>query len=157
MFSPEELQEIRLFLGLLYPWDDEGENLFKSVSWTFVDKEGQLTFANYAAQKIDDLIRLISTRARRPAANTYVCLATQRTAVIETMTADGFYKARRQKNNIVSFNSVAIDIDVKAGGYATTEDAYAALDDFVKVTGLPTPTMEVLSGSGGVHGTRSAS
>jgi hypothetical protein len=151
MFSTEELQEIKLFLGLLYPWDEAGETLFKSVSWTFVGKEGELTFANYAAQRLDDLIRLIQTRARRGGANVYVALGTQRTALIEAVSNDGFPKAKRVKANIVSFNSVALDIDVKAGGYATTEDAFTALDDFVRVTGLPIPTMEVLSGSGGVH------
>ena len=152
MLSNEELQEIKLFLGLLYPWDEEGENLFKSVSWTFIGREGNPVFANFAAQKFDDLMRLITTRCERPASNTYVCLGTQRTALIEAATNDGFPKAQRVKSNIVSFKAVALDIDVgKGGAYATTTDAYAALDDFVAVTGLPDPTMEVESGSGGLH------
>jgi Domain of unknown function (DUF927) len=151
MLSNEELQEIKLFLGLLYSWDEEGEALFKSVSWTFVTREGEQTFANYAAQKLDDLVRLITTRANRPGANVYSCLGTQRTALIETMTTDGFPKAQRTKANIVSFKSVALDIDVKPGAYATTQDARNALNDFIRVVGLPEPTMLVLSGSGGIH------
>ena len=43
MFSTEELQEIRLFLGLLFPWDDDDEQLYKTVSWTFVGKDGAKT------------------------------------------------------------------------------------------------------------------
>lgn len=156
MFSPTELQEVELFLGMLFPWDDEGEQLYKCVSWTFINKEGESQFANYAARKPDDLVRLISSRARRAGANVYVGLGTQKMALIETVTNDGFPKAQRQKANIVSWNCIALDIDVdkngaKPGAYATTEDARAALADFVKTSGLPEPTMQVLSGSGGLH------
>lgn len=152
MLTHEELQEIRLFLGLLYSWDEEGEALFKSVSWTFVTKEGNFAFANYATQRLDDLIRLITSRINRLGSNVYVCLGTQRTAVIETVSTDGFPKAQRWKNNIVSFKSVALDIDVgKEGAYATTADARAALADFIRVVGLPVQTMVIESGSGGIH------
>ena len=109
-------------------------------------------FANYAAQSFDDVIRLISTRAFRPSANLYVALGTQRLASIEQYSADGFNKAIRKQNNVVSFNSIYLDIDVgKDNAYACTEDAFAALDDFCLRCGLPDPTMEVYSGTGGLH------
>lgn len=152
MFSQQELTEIKLFLGLLFPWDEDGERLYKTVTWTFVGKEGNNTFANYAAQSLDDVIRLIETRYKRAGANVYIALGTQRLASIEQYSADGFNKAIRKHNNVVSFNSIYLDIDVgKDNAYATTEDAFAALDDFCQRCGLPEPTMEVYSGTGGLH------
>ena len=88
----------------------------------------------------------------RAGANVYVALGTQRLASIEKFSADGFPQAIRKHNNIVSFNSIYLDIDVgKDNAYATTEDAFAALDDFCLRVGLPDPTMEVYSGTGGLH------
>ena len=72
-------------------------------------------------------------------------------AAYEQTTADGFPKAIRKHTNIVSLKTIALDLDVKPGAYATTDDAYAALEDFCQQIGMPEPTMEVLSGSGGVH------
>lgn len=151
MFSPEETQEIQLFLGLLYPWDESNKDLYKTVSWSFVGKDGATAMANFAAQSIPDLIRLIGNRTKRAGANVYMALSTQRAADVSVMSNDGFPKAIRQHRNLVSFKSIWLDIDVKEGAYATTNDAYAALDDFVAKVGLPPPTMEVYSGSGGLH------
>lgn len=151
MFSALQRQEIQLFLGLLFPWEDEHVDLWKSVSWSFTGRDGNPGMANFAAQSFDDLMRLIETRAKRRGADVYVCLGTQRTASAEAMSTDGFPKAVRQYKNLVNYKSIALDIDVKEGGYATTEDAFAALDDFVAKAGLPKPTMEVFSGSGGLH------
>lgn len=152
MFSNEETQEIQLFLGLLYPWDDAGEQLYKTVSWTFAGKEGGNAFANFAAQSMPDMIRLVQNRTTRSGANVYVALSTQRAADVTVMSNDGFPKAIRQHKNLVSFKSIWLDIDVgKKDAYATTQDAYAALDDFIAKVGLSKPTMEVYSGSGGLH------
>lgn len=146
---------LEIFLNLVFPWGDKYDQLYKSVSWTFSAPElrpdGKMPVANYATQSYDDLLRLIESRANRAAANVYVALGTQRLASIEKFTADGFPKAIRKINNIVSFKSIYLDLDVKPGGYATTDDAYDALDDFIDKAGLPAPTMEVLSGTGGVH------
>lgn len=151
MFTAAELQEVRLFLALLYPWD-ANHDLYKTVTWSFVGKDGGTAFANYAAQSMDDVIRLIETRAKRAGANVYVALSTQRLADTTVLSTDGFAKAIRKHDNLVSFKSMALDIDVgKPGAYATTDDAFNALDDFVAKAGLPVPTMEVLSGSGGLH------
>lgn len=152
MFTPQEQQEIQVFLALLYPFDTANKDLWKSVTWTFVGKEGDLKFASYAAQSLADLCRLIETRSSRASANTYVALGTQRVALQEVKTSDGYPKASRTIKNIVSFKSLYMDIDVgKAGAYATTEDARNAVRDFCKAAGLPQPTMEVLSGTGGLH------
>ena len=145
-----------VFLNLLYPWDPAHLNLFKSVTWTFWKDDGdgrgpQKRFANYAAQDYGRLVQLIDARSKRPKADVYVALGTQRMADSATFSNDGHPKAMRTLNNIVSLNSIWLDLDVKAGAYATTDDAFEALDDFVTTAGLPPTTMEVLSGSGGVH------
>jgi len=152
MFTTQEQQEIQIFLALLFPWGDGHKDLWKSVTWTFVNQEGELGFASYAAQSMPDLIRLIETRTRRPSSNVYVALGTQRVAMQEKKTADGFPKASRTYRNIVSFNSLFMDIDVgKPGAYATTAEALDAVKDFCEVTGMVLPTFEVLSGTGGLH------
>jgi Domain of unknown function (DUF927) len=152
MFTTEERQEIELYFAYLYGWSEEEAQLYKSITWTFKGKQGETLFANYAAQSLDGLMRLVETRARRKDANIYACLGTQRMADMATTSNDGYPKAKRIIANMVSYRSVALDIDVgKPGTYATTEDAFTALDAFTKAAGLPPPSMEVYSGSGGIH------
>src|SRR3954464_12823734 len=100
MFTYTELLVIQLFVGLLFPWDDEGSQLYKTVTWTFAKREGDQGFANYAAQDLDSLVKLIRTRAGRVGANVYVALGTQRMASIEKFSTDGFPAAIRKHNNI---------------------------------------------------------
>ena len=151
MFTAAEQKEIQLFLALLYHWDAASKDLWKSVSWTFVGKEGDLKFASYAAQSVGDLCRLIETRAGRPSANLYTAMGSQRVALQEIKTTDGYPKASRTIKNIVSFKALYMDIDVGMdGAYATTDDARNAVRGFCQACGLPQPTMQVLSGTGGL-------
>ena len=143
---------LEIFLNLNYPWDPEHQQLWKSVTWTFATQEGRIAFANYAAQDYDKLIQLVESRASRPGANVYMALGTQRMVSMDKLSQDQHPRAIRQISNIVGFKSIYLDIDVgKPGAYATTKDAYNALDDFIEKVGLPDATMEVLSGSGGLH------
>jgi uncharacterized protein DUF927 len=150
MFTQQEDQVVRFYLGLLYDWSDEGSKLWKSCSWTWRDEKGDVQFSNYAAQSLDDLVKLISNRRDRNT-DVYVCLGTQKLASTEKYAVDGFPKAIRQKGNIATLKCLALDLDVKPDAYATTEDAFLALDDFCRVSGMPAPTMEIQSGSGGLH------
>jgi hypothetical protein len=153
--------ELDLFLNALFPWDANGQKLFKSVSWTFPlkpgeplrpgMKPGQKPMANYAADTYDRLVQLIEGRRLRPDTDLYICLGTQRLANIQKFTNDGFPKAVRRQDNIASYSSIWMDLDVKPGAYATTDEAYEALDAFIDAVGLPPASVEVLSGSGGVH------
>jgi len=142
---------LETFLSLVFPWNPEHVTLWKGVTWSFIANNGQKAFANYAAQDRPGITHLIESRAGRTSTDVYVALGTQRMVTMEKKTVDGYPKAERKANNIVSFNSIYLDIDVgKKDAYATIEDAFAALDDFVDQIGLPDPTMEVLSG-GGLH------
>lgn len=143
---------LEVYLNLLFSWDDEHQNLWKCVTWTFVTPEGETKFANYAAQGYDKLIDLVESRTARAGANVYIAMGTQRLVNVDKYSVDGYPAAVRKVNNVVSFKSIHLDIDVgKGGAYATTDDAYAALDDFLDNYQLPSPTMEVKSGSGGLH------
>lgn len=146
--------DLEKFLQMVFPWGEEYESLYKTVSWTFPPTQGVPNggVANYSAQRYDDLMRLIETRIPRAKANVYVALGTFRVASVDKMTSDGFVKAVRQIKNVATHSSIYLDIDVgKDGAYATTDDAFAALDDFLEATGLPDASMEIQSGSGGLH------
>jgi Domain of unknown function (DUF927) len=64
----------------------------------------------------------------------------------------GIYpRADRTKDNIVACKNLYMDVDVKENGYATTQDALAAIKGFMLWSKLPWPTVMVASGSGGFH------
>jgi hypothetical protein len=64
----------------------------------------------------------------------------------------GLYpKADRTYPNLVACKNLYMDVDVKQDGYATTQDAAAAIKDFLLWSKLPMPTVMVASGSGGFH------
>ena len=60
-------------------------------------------------------------------------------------------KAIRQIQNLVACKSLYMDVDVKEGGYVSTNEALQALKGFHAATGLPMPTIIVGSGNGGMH------
>jgi len=59
--------------------------------------------------------------------------------------------AQRASQNAVEHKSFFIDIDVKEGAYKSTEEALAALNQFIIDSGLPVPSAVVGTGSGGLH------
>ena len=59
--------------------------------------------------------------------------------------------AIRQQSNLISCKNLYMDVDVKDGGYASTNDALRALKAFIHSTDLPEPTIIVGSGNGGLH------
>jgi len=144
-----------IFLRLIFPWETQDLQLYKSVTWKFPKTnatDNRLPFANYATQSYPDLVRLIQSRASKPQQDVYVALGTQRMVDMTKLTKDGFPRAVRKIENIVSLKSIWLDVDVgKDKAYATQGDAVVALSDFMKKVGLPTPTMIVESGSGGFH------
>lgn len=147
--------QLEAYLRLIYPWDPEHEQLYKSVTWTWTPRDhkpgDKPAIANYAATDIDRLMNLVESRAWKDDANVWVSMGTQRMASAEKYSNDGYAKAVRQAPNMVSYNSIWLDIDAGSKGYATTDDAFAALDDLCDKVNLPPPTLEVLSGSGGLH------
>jgi hypothetical protein len=62
-----------------------------------------------------------------------------------------FPNADRTYPNLVACKNLYMDVDVKAGGYATTAEAAGAMKHFIHNSNLPRPTILVGSGSGGFH------
>ena len=63
--------------------------------------------------------------------------------------------ADRTAINVICCKNLYLDVDVKPDkpdeGYATTEEALEAINNFLVTTGLPDPTFVVSSGTGGFH------
>lgn len=144
---------LELYLQLEYPWGPEHEQLYKCVT-TIAPDQGKGRFVlNHAAQRYDDVIRLIERRRSWPGADVYMATGTYRMANPDP-TNDGFAKLTRKKPNVVSLNSLFADVDVdpaKKEAYPTTADAEIGLKNFLKDSGMPDPSMVVRSGSGGFH------
>ena len=59
--------------------------------------------------------------------------------------------AIRKTENTCAARCLYMDIDVKQGAYASTAEAAKACNEFIHKTKLPTPTVIVKSGTGGLH------
>jgi Domain of unknown function (DUF927) len=57
----------------------------------------------------------------------------------------------RQNPNLIACKCLYMDVDVKEGAFGSTAEATQAMRVFVREAKLPTPTIMVLSGSGGFH------
>ena len=82
----------------------------------------------------------------------YCCMSSQ-TIPTQKVSANGYtwWKGERSKEGALELKSLFLDIDVKKGAYADTEAAIDALQAFMTATGLPRPTLIVLTGGGGLH------
>ena len=132
--------------------DQSTTQLYKCVTWTFINRKARNASPTMPPRTTQGRRPPDPDPCRPPQRDVYVGLGTQRMCSIDKKSVDGYPKAERKMANVVSFNSIYLDIDVgKKDAYATTDDAFAALDDFIDKVGLPEPSMEVLSGSGGLH------
>jgi hypothetical protein len=61
-------------------------------------------------------------------------------------------KADRNYTNLVACKNLYLDVDVKEdGGYGSQQEAFAAVEGFLKWSELPKPSVVVGSGNGGFH------
>jgi hypothetical protein len=60
-------------------------------------------------------------------------------------------KAIRQEPNLIGCKNLYMDMDVKAGAYASHREVLKAIHDFIRQSNLPWPNLLVGSGNGGVH------
>jgi hypothetical protein len=99
-------------------------------------------------QTLDAFMREVE-RVRDSKENIYFCLSRQK----ETKTnGKGHLEADRKRLNATALRAIWLDIDVgPKKPYKTSGEALAALDKFLKDTGLPKPSAMVASGSGGFH------
>ena len=137
------------FLGLVLPWQGTEETTFKSIWYRFKGDDGKMGTAGNATQSLAELVRMAEWQSQR-GHDVYVGLGTQRTA---NAAKEGrkWMRSNRLQSNIVSLKCLFIDIDAGNKGYPDTAAAFAALDEFCIKAELPPPTIEVASGSGGLH------
>ena len=153
---PDLNKILEFFLRLLFDWDTpEADALWKcvvTISPNPQDPDHPFT-PNVAATRIEDVIRCIATRRTRRNTNVYLNMSTLRDIREGEFTNDGFARISRKKgNNAVTIKSLYVDVDVgKSGCYQTSADAEAGFRKFLIDSGMPDPTMQVYTGSGGFH------
>ena len=148
------LDQARQFLARAVPWCAQGES-YINVTWSEVNPGTEKPiFSGRACRTIDDAMRALSWIMLQPGKREiFVCMSSQRTAQEKTSRTGHQYLAPvRNQQNVVALKSLYLDIDFKGGahGYDVPDDAVKALGNFLKVTGLPGPSMIVKSG-GGLH------
>lgn len=147
----------KLYLARVLHWPDAHEEpAFANIHWTFKKAgEDRVFWSGRACRSVKEAVGAIDY-ALNKSGNTldvYACLSTQRMAQ-EKITQRGFkmYTPIRNQQNAVRLKCFFLDIDLKGGehGYTSSTEAAGALGSFLKVTGLPKPTIIVASG-GGFH------
>lgn len=156
--------DTRLFLARVMAWPQEGETFaYVNVHNTFEPsdkstlrvKNGKTMYpwGGRACRSVDEAINYINWQAQGSGRDIYFCTSTQAMAARK----DGkggrvYYSAMRSQEQAVKLKALFIDIDLKEGdnGYSSMAELSAALGSFLKNSGMPRPTMMVMTG-GGVH------
>src|SRR5262245_48848733 len=143
--------EQKVFTRLVFPWDAAHKNHYKCVA-TMMPGTDKPRWIHHATQDWNDLDKLIDARNGWPNSNVYVAMGIM-TAVGTRRTVDGlgYDMGGRPGSNMAAFNALWMDLDVKPGEYTSTAEAQQELERFIAASGMPKPTMRVLSGGGGIH------
>lgn len=142
------------YLARVVPWI---EGNFVNLHWstTKMKQDGKTPFwggrAHNTLAEAMDTLRWVTGKA--DIKDIYVCMSSQATCEEKVAKAGGrtYRNAVKGTQTAVGLKALYLDLDVKEGAYATTDEALKALSRFVGETGLPRPTMAVASGSGGIH------
>lgn len=130
-----------------------------NICWMTPKVDGDGAWFNGRATKsIDEALRTVVFAQRDGKSDIYVGMSSQRTYTEKTSAKGHAYKqALRTQENVVQLRTLWLDVDVDADkaakgmAYGTTAEAQQALLKFLADSGLPRPTLIVLSGSGGMH------
>jgi hypothetical protein len=155
--------EAREHLARVLAWPANQGEAYVNVHWTYMPKDGNVhkdargkplyPWTGRAATSVHEAINAVEFAVSRESTrDVYVCLSTQRECE-ERTSASGFkYKAPvRSQQNAVALKSFFIDLDAKGAdkdSYTSPAEANAALDEFIKAVGLPSPSVVVNSGNG---------
>lgn len=148
----ETLEQAFDFLKAILPWDGMA---FGNLHWTTSNlrDDGKPFWGSRAGLTPEDLMSSLRWAARQDTTrDIYFCTSSQAVADEKTAkTGRKYHYAVRSQRNAVALRSLFVDIDVKEGAYASTDEAIASLVKFMADVGLPEPTFAVASGSGGLH------
>lgn len=143
--------QAREYLTRVLPWP---ENAFVNIHWTFKsEKFDRPGWGGRACRSVDEAIKAVDFALKSQSTrDIYVCLSAQEKAEPrKTATGWEYMAPIRSQHNAVALKSLFLDIDCKdEKGYATPKEAMAALATFVEQSGMPRPTLVVMSG-GGLH------
>jgi hypothetical protein len=146
------LADQQTFLSRVVSWPNEGEPGFVNIHWTFEGDDNKKHWGGRAVRTLPDAINAIawglSNHATR---DIYFCTSLQREAKEKTAkNGQTYWTPIRNQRNAISLKSMFLDIDVKEGGYATLNEALAAVKQLVDEVPLPAASCFVHSG-GGLH------
>lgn len=147
----------RQFLERVVPWGTGG---YVNIHYTMkAPNYANVIWRGTPCGGIDEAVRAVEfAKKKAEARDIYVCMSAQsELQVIQKKDGTGsFNVAKRDQRNALLLKSLYLDLDVelnnKSGkAYPSTQEALAALGQFIIDTTLPKPTAIVLSGSGGAH------
>lgn len=152
-------EQTRLFLYRVLPWAPLGDpSAYVNVHWTFQGAGyARPAWSGRACISIDECVRTIQWAQKQPdTKDFYVCMSTQRECETRVSKRGNEMRiAHREQANVVQLRALWLDVDVKDGhhkdGYGGLGEALVAVKKFIDDSGLPTPTMYVTTGSGGLH------
>ena len=137
----------RIFFNRVLPWSD-GTPWF---NLHFTDDKKR--WLSRAYKTVDEMVKDLAWIKRQLYVRDIYCCMSSQTISTQKVSANGYtwWKGERSIQGAVELKSLFLDIDVKPGAYATTEEAIDALQAFMTATGLPRPTIIVATGGGGLH------
>lgn len=157
-----DLGEARRFLARAVPWGVDYIGIHRAEGDAGWKRSKRLPrWKGKPVKSLDAAIAHVSWQMANGApADFYACMGAQRECA-ERAGQDGktFKVANKEAENITRLKSFFIDIDAGEEAYSdkpdraykSTDEALAALDQFVTACHLPEPTIVVGSGNGGLH------
>lgn len=151
-----QLETARQFLANVVPWPGEGLDGFVNVHYAVTPPgKDKPIFPGFACQTVAEAASAI-TKVLSRNQDAYFCTSLQSTFTDKVAKSGHHWKAaKRLKEYAVALRSFFLDIDIgKEGhskdGYVSIQEAFRALAELIRQTGLPKPTYVVTSG-GGIH------
>lgn len=149
------MNNAQAFLAKVLPWSsqDPAAPAFFNLHYRNVGQDGKLYWGGHASTTLTDMGNTLAWLQRSPTTrDMYICMSSQLKCETRTSKAGRPYTvAIRFAEYAVRLRSLFVDIDVKPDAYKTTEEAFGAFQKFLHDSGLPEPTVCVLTGSGGFH------
>ncbi len=148
------LDQAREYLARVVPWPEEGEKGYVNIHWFYAipgrEKPG---VTGRPCKTVDQAAKVLKwVLSKDDVLGIYACMSLQEKSQERISRAGRPYlEAVRSQENALALKSLFLDIDVKEGAYANTNEAAGAFVSFCRATGMPGPSVLVKSGSGGLH------
>lgn len=149
------LDQAKQYLARVVHWPQANEaTAWINLHWTCKGRDGKPFWTGRASRSLPDTLKSLQwALGLSDTLDIYACLSTQAQSN-EKQAANGwkYHTPIRNQSNAVALKSLFIDVDLKGGehGYDTEQELFEALEQFLKATNLPKPTLTVSSG-GGYH------